>query len=42
MDGALGEAVVEAAEHAVEEDALGGSVAVSVGSSPVVVGPGAG
>jgi hypothetical protein len=29
--------VVEAAEHAVEEIALGGCVAVSIGSSPVVV-----
>jgi hypothetical protein len=42
IDGALGEAVVEAAEHAVEEVVLGGGVAVSVGSSTVIVGPGAG
>jgi hypothetical protein len=42
MDGALGEAVVEAAEHALEEVALSGGVTVSVGSSPVVVDQGAG
>ncbi|MER7305536.1 IS5 family transposase [Streptomyces griseoluteus] len=39
--GSFGEAVVQAAEHAVEEVALGSGVAVSVGPSAVVVGAGA-
>jgi hypothetical protein len=39
--GSFGEAVVEAAEHPVEEVALGGGVAVSVGPPAVVVGSGA-
>jgi hypothetical protein len=34
--------VVEAAEEAVEEVALGGGVAVAVGAAAVVVGSGAG
>ena len=37
-----GQAVVEAAEEAPEEVALGGGVPVSVGFAPVVVGAGAG
>ena len=36
---ALGQAVVEAAEHAVEEVALGGGVPVSIAAAAVVVGP---
>jgi len=37
-----GQAVVEAAEEASEQVALGGGVPVSVGFAPVVVGAGAG
>jgi hypothetical protein len=39
---AVVEAVVEATDHAVEEIAQGGDVAVAVGASAVVVGSGAG
>jgi len=37
-----GQAVVEAAEEASEQVALGGGVPVAVGFAPVVVGAGAG
>jgi hypothetical protein len=40
-DDAVGQAVVEAADHAVEQIALGGRVPVSGSSSAVVVGAGA-
>jgi hypothetical protein len=40
--GAGGQAVVQAAEEAAEQVALGGGVPVAVGSAPVVVGAGAG
>lgn len=39
--GSFGEAVVQAAEHAIEEVALGSGVAVSAGPSTVVVSAGA-